>query len=327
MVKLSIIVPVYNVERYLDECIQSIISQTLSEYELILVDDGSVDKSGVICDQYQEKYDDLIRVIHKANGGLSSARSAGLAIANGKYIAFIDSDDRISVDSLCAILHWIDSTSADLCFMQAIKFYPDGKKVPLGDNIIRSCLLNRSKSEAIKHLSTRPKFPGSACTKLYKSEFLRKKNIVFPNDKRTSEDLGFVLDCIINADIYDALEIPYYEYRQGRKESITHSNTLKGFWDHALFVNESKEKIGVFSEVNEFYIPLLSFVAYEYVLMIYMYEKLSKAEKKETYGYLKANREIMKYAQTKKLRIINMFLIVFGIRITSKLLSYYMKLR
>ena len=91
---LSIIVPVYNVEKYIERCIKSILNQSFTNFELILVDDGSPDNCGKICDEYKKK-DSRIKVIHKKNGGLSDARNAGLNIATGKYIGFVDSDDII----------------------------------------------------------------------------------------------------------------------------------------------------------------------------------------------------------------------------------------
>ena len=97
MPKISIIVPVYNVEKYLRKCVDSILNQTFKDFELILVDDGSTDSSGKICDEYNLK-DNRIKVIHKENGGLSSARNAGLDIAQGEYIGFVDSDDWIELD-------------------------------------------------------------------------------------------------------------------------------------------------------------------------------------------------------------------------------------
>ena len=97
MPKISIIVPVYNVEKYLRKCVDSILNQTFKDFELILVDDGSIDTSGKICDEYNLK-DNRIKVIHKENGGLSSARNAGLDIAQGEYIGFVDSDDWIELD-------------------------------------------------------------------------------------------------------------------------------------------------------------------------------------------------------------------------------------
>ena len=94
---ISVIVPIYNVEKYLIKCIESIINQTYKDLEIILVDDGSTDSSGKICDEFATK-DNRIKVIHKKNGGLSSARNIGLDICKGNYISFIDSDDYIELD-------------------------------------------------------------------------------------------------------------------------------------------------------------------------------------------------------------------------------------
>ena len=93
---ISVIIPVYNVEKYLKKCLDSVINQTYKNLEIILVDDGSSDKSGLICDEYT-KLDKRIKVVHKKNEGLSSARNTGLDIAKGKYISFIDSDDFVSI--------------------------------------------------------------------------------------------------------------------------------------------------------------------------------------------------------------------------------------
>ena len=98
MPKVSVIVPVYNAEKYLSECVDSILAQTLRDIEVLLVDDGSTDGSPVLCDNYAKK-DPRIKVIHKANGGVSSARNMGLSIASGDYFAFVDSDDIIDKNS------------------------------------------------------------------------------------------------------------------------------------------------------------------------------------------------------------------------------------
>ena len=97
--KLSVIVPVYNVEQYLERCVQSIVAQNLTDYEIILVDDGSTDTSGVLCDELQRLFDN-IRVIHQSNGGLSAARNTGLSVAQGRYITFVDSDDELYPNTL-----------------------------------------------------------------------------------------------------------------------------------------------------------------------------------------------------------------------------------
>lgn len=112
-VVISVIVPVYNVEKYLSQCIESILNQTFNNWELILIDDGSTDNSGEICDEYATK-DNRIRVIHKENGGISSARNTGLNATKGDYIAFVDSDDYIAMDMFEKMLDIAIKTNADM---------------------------------------------------------------------------------------------------------------------------------------------------------------------------------------------------------------------
>lgn len=116
---ISIIIPVYNVERYLRECIDSIIAQTYKNLEIILVDDGSSDKSGEICDEYSKK-DSRIKVIYKKNGGLSDARNVALDIAKGDYIGFIDSDDYIEKDMFQILYNLAEEYNAEI---SSISFY------------------------------------------------------------------------------------------------------------------------------------------------------------------------------------------------------------
>ena len=116
---ISVIVPVYNVEPYLRECIDSILSQTYRDFELILVDDGSPDNCGAICDEYAEK-DTRIRVIHQENGGLSAARNAGLDIARGEYVTFVDSDDKVSSRYLECLYKMLINNEADVSTCRAL---------------------------------------------------------------------------------------------------------------------------------------------------------------------------------------------------------------
>src|SRR5699024_8688641 len=113
MLKISVIVPVYNAEKYLHRCIKSILDQTYKNLEIILVDDGSIDTSGKICDYYDHK-DERIKVIHKENGGQSSARNTGLTIASGDYVSFVDSDDWIVEDIYEYCINLIKTTNCDV---------------------------------------------------------------------------------------------------------------------------------------------------------------------------------------------------------------------
>lgn len=126
MPKISIIVPVYNVEKYLEKCVRSILAQTFTDFELILVDDGSPDSSGAMCDQFAEQ-DQRVKVIHKENGGLSDARNAGIEIATGEYLGFVDSDDYIADDMYELLYTNIVKEDADLSICGIYDVY-EGKE-------------------------------------------------------------------------------------------------------------------------------------------------------------------------------------------------------
>ena len=122
MSRISVIVPVYNVEKYLCKCVDSILVQSYTNFELLLIDDGSTDSSGLICDEYAAK-DLRVRVFHKQNGGLSSARNVGISIAMGEYVIFVDSDDYWTSSSVldkllvCAIQNDADIVRGELCYV------------------------------------------------------------------------------------------------------------------------------------------------------------------------------------------------------------------
>lgn len=326
---LSIIIPVYNVEKYIEECLNSISKQINEFCEVILVDDGSTDSSAKFCDTFCENNCKYCKVIHKTNGGLSSARNSGLKIAVGKYIAFIDSDDRIASNSITLITEWIKNTNsnADICFMKAVKFYENNKIVDMGDKINYLDIHEINKDDVISFLSTRPKFPGSACTKLFKREFLTKNNLYFEEQKRTNEDLGFTIDCIIKAESYEALDFPYYEYRQNRKGSITASNREKLFWSIATFVTEYKEKIHKYGNENRNYLKLMTFVTYEYLMLFIIYSNLNGGKKNDAYKYLKNNIILLHFSIPIKQKISSVVIYILGIRLSSIFMRSYITLR
>lgn len=121
---ISIVIPVYNVEKYLAECVDSVLGQTYQDYEIILVDDGATDSSGAMCDEYAQK-DARIRVIHQPNGGLSAARNAGLSAASGEYIYFLDSDDYIEPTTLVDLVSVAAQEQADVVFFDGYVFFDE----------------------------------------------------------------------------------------------------------------------------------------------------------------------------------------------------------
>lgn len=214
---VSIVIPVYNVENYLKDCVNSVLQQTYSNIEVILVDDGSTDESGELCDALQEKSGKII-VIHKKNGGLSDARNCGIDRANGKYICFVDSDDLIANDYVESMKkHMGEEVRISACGY--CHYYDSGKKVRINfDNICRYY----KEVEAQKYLNIIGYFNVSACNKLF--EKMLFDGIRFPVGKK-SEDWYVMYKLIEKAGgIYYNSDIKYY-YRQ-RKGSITKSTKV-----------------------------------------------------------------------------------------------------
>lgn len=324
---LSIIIPVYNVESYLGECLDSILCQTTDECELVLVDDGSTDSSAEICERYAF-HNSIIKVIHKINGGLSSARNAGLAVAKGEYVSFVDSDDKIHSGSLPILLEWIRTESADLCFLRAEKLFPGGKLVDLNEGIIGDELKGKPKEIAIAHLATRPKYPGCAWAKLFRRAFLSEHDLHFPYDRRYSEDLGFLRDCILCVERFDALDVLFYQYRQSRKGSITQKASTKNFYDLLLFISESAEKLTVDGKAKDSISQsVMSFVAYEYFVLLLTYYSIPKMDKPGALEKLSEYRWVLSYAQSARIRGISCLCNVVGVRFMAFLAMVYRKIQ
>ena len=161
--RISVVVPVYKVEDYLDDCVRSIINQTHSDLEIILVDDGSPDKCPEICEEWAKK-DNRIKVIHKKNGGLSDARNAGIDIATGQYLAFVDSDDWIRPEMYEKMLLALKKESADFCSCSIHCFYEDGRESSFG---YKGYIVAGSE-KMLEMLYKDTNFPVSAFNKLYK---------------------------------------------------------------------------------------------------------------------------------------------------------------
>lgn len=166
---VSIIVPVYNVEKYIDKCIQSILNQTFQDYEVILVDDGSTDNSGKVCDTY--RLDSKIKVIHKENGGLSDARNVGLDVCRGDYVLFIDSDDYVKDDYVETLVNIAHSADADLVISHYINVYEE--KLPESEDVNKTFQLI-TKSECYRRMLLQNGIDVSSVAKLYRSTILKK---------------------------------------------------------------------------------------------------------------------------------------------------------
>lgn len=211
--KISIIVPIFNVEKYLDKCVASIINQTYTNLEIILVDDGSPDNCPKICDKWAET-DNRIKVIHKSNGGLSDARNAGLSVATGEYIAFVDSDDYIETDMYEKLLSVIINTSSDISVCNLRHVHDNASITPC--NTINTELITEYTTEEAMSALIDDKIRQVVWNKLYKTEII--KDIMFDVGKY-HEDEFWSYKAIGAAKKIATIDYTGYNYLQ-RSDSI-----------------------------------------------------------------------------------------------------------
>lgn len=210
MQKVSIIVPVYNVERYINRCINSILVQTYTEFELILIDDGSPDNCGEICEAFA-RMDERVCCIHQKNIGLSGARNSGLDKATGNYICFVDSDDAVHEDFLRTLVETIESHNADIASCGRVDVYDES--LPKGEAII-NYTIEFNQHEAMRHLVENKVFYQTVWDKIYTRKAIG--NIRFPVGK-LHEDEFFTWKVLLNSEKIITVDAPlyYYYHRSG----------------------------------------------------------------------------------------------------------------
>lgn len=308
--KISIIIPVYNVEKYLRRCLNSIINQTYKDIEIILVDDGSTDNSGKICDEYKEK-DNRIVVIHKENGGLSDARNAGIDIAKGKYIGFIDSDDFADIRMYEILYNNLKNTDSDLSICNLYQF-SDEKEVYGTEDNEKITIYN--KKEFFENMYNDPLNFVVAWNKLYKKEIF--DNIRYPKGRVVEDSavLHYIIDKCEKIVITN-LELIYYFYRN---DSILHNpkynliDELDFVYDRACYLKKNGY-IEAYNKTIENYIDRFIFIHenfYDNNLKDNIYKKYKKIMKEFLKDY--------KYSSFKKK-------IKYKIFNTSLNFYYYMK--
>lgn len=185
---ISIIIPIYNTEKYLKKCIESILNQTFEEFELLLINDGSTDGCGKICDEFALQ-DDRIKVFHKQNGGESSARNDGLKKANGKWVGFVDSDDICEKNMFEVLYENALNHGADISVCGINSTFIDNLPYKKNDDFTVKKL---NQNQAIKSIFTNIEFASSVCNKIYKKDTILKNNIFFYEDIIDGEDLFFL---------------------------------------------------------------------------------------------------------------------------------------
>ncbi len=236
---ISIIVPVYNVEKYLRECVDSICGQTGIKSEIILIDDGSTDGSGKICDEYAQRYSN-VKAVHKENGGLVSARNAGLEVMTGEYVGFIDSDDYIEKDMYAVLLQALLRTGSDIacCGWNRVVDDGNGFQIQKEGGIEKETVF--TSLEAINSLFLNSGMTYSACDKLFKAELF--KNNRFPSENLPSEDIPCIYQIIksVRQIVHTGMKKYYYRVVM---TSITRKEFTSRNMSTVYYMNQIYEEV------------------------------------------------------------------------------------
>ena len=245
---ISVIVPVYNCEKYLGQCVDSILSQTYENIELILVDDGSTDGSPGICDDYRSR-DARVKVIHKANGGVSSTRNRGIEEASGKYIVFCDSDDWVEEDMIEHMYEPMVKYGVGLIYTGFCK-YSEKMGYNLSNHRLTgswSVLLTSREKIALLFGVPRTSLTAvSVWAKMYRADIIKENNIRFPEDVKYEED------CVFNTQYYrhinNAIALPDIDYHYRQLDvGLSRNYSVEGF---RFLVNGYNERIKLYNEIG-----------------------------------------------------------------------------
>lgn len=307
----SIIVPVYQTEKYIEQCIESVLQQDLDDYELILVNDGSTDGSPVICDQYASQ-SGKICVIHKKNGGLSDARNTGIRIASGKYLLFLDSDD-FWEDSqfLRKLKNRIEHQDCDVMNFHYKYFYEaENQYRDFFPYFEEERLLEMDADQRFLYLVDKNQYIASACNKAVLRELILQNNLYF-RVGITSEDIEWCARLASCSKKMGGCNLDAYCYRQ-REESITH--TVK-----AENIDMLRKNIRVCirygklpGRSRQYKEAYFVYTAYQYGTLLFHINHLEKKERNEQRKRAEPYRYLLRYGNNKKIVLLRVFSRLFG---------------
>lgn len=258
--KVSVVIPVYNTAEYLPECLESVINQTLKEIEIICIDDGSTDESPSILAEYASR-DGRIKIIHKQNGGLVSARKVGVLAANGAYVAYVDSDDWIEADMYEQLFRLAVQYGVD---MVTCGFFLEGNYTTTYMDTVSQGLYNEEsmrqlRNNAIYYLDKRSSgLKASLCYKLFKTKLIQNSQCKIPDEITMAEDKMCLLTALLDCSSVYVYHRPFYHYRI-RTNSIVHTGSeeyllkvyavyryLKGLYQHKLFTKDMRKQSEIY---------------------------------------------------------------------------------
>lgn len=313
MIKFSIIVPVYNVENYLGRCVESILGQSFSDYELLLINDGSTDQSGLICDQIAESNKN-IKVTHKENGGLSEARNAGLGIARGEYIIFVDSDDYIELGTLEKFnIELEKSGSPEVMITKSKTIYGNSDTRYMDKSMPVETIKKGNKGEIINWMFSYSNSLWPSVKYIVKRSFIESKNLRFAVGY-LHEDLDWTSKLFLYAKTFTVLDFYWYNHLMGRHESITTNKNPKRTLDVIKLVYDNINNV----HYNELDLKTRNVMFQRMVLSLFFslsdYKFYNQSEKRDVVEILKDKSTVFKYTSKFKHKVFINFCTLFGFK-------------
>lgn len=321
--KFSVILPIYNVEAFLVECIESILQQTYTDFELILVNDGSKDGSPAICDNYAKK-DAKIEVVHQANAGLSMARNNGLAVASGEYVVFIDSDDFITSSDFLQKLADKTKNNVDLVFFKYSRYIDESQTLCVCSFSYQNAIAETTMSGILQKLVDADAFYGMAWIKAVRRAVLIDNNIQFEKGL-LGEDTEWNYHLLMHTRSVDFIDESFLAYRQ-REGSISHSLKLKNFTDFIYVITKWSKPISQLED-DALKNALLGSLAKYYSNLLVVYMRVDDKGKKKYKSALNDLSWLLNYSRSKRPRMISKVYRVLGFDMTILMLNILDKVK
>ena len=321
---LSVVIPVYKVEDYLERCVNSVLSQDFRDLEVVLVDDGSPDRCPEICDEFARR-DERVRVIHKPNGGLSSARNAGIEVAKGEFIAFLDSDDQWAEGKLRPLMEDVMRDRPEMVLYLSYNLLPDGTLAErqYGDFFKnRWCYMNRM--DYYRQVIESGDFHESACTKIFKASFITENELLFKKGI-TGEDTEWMFRVLRVVKKIAISSIPLFTCTIGRTGSITNSISIRNVKDLISTINGSLDYYKSNSEADTKQYELAQ-CAYLWSSCLAFVSALPAADTRDLKPQLKAIGKQLDLNAHPKSRKVAKIYNVLGFEVTAKVLELYLRL-
>jgi glycosyltransferase involved in cell wall biosynthesis len=317
--KVSVIIPVYNVKPYLERCVKSVVGQTYQELEIILVDDGSKDGSGKLCDKLADS-DSRIKVVHQKNQGLSGARNTGIRQATGEYVVFLDSDDEwLLSDGLEKLL---SEDKTDIIAFKRVDIWNKNQRVLCADYDTAAIAKMPDTQAVFSYLVTTQQLQISACFLLVRRQMLLDHDILFPIGL-LSEDIYWSMLLWQHIQTVRFTNLNFYGYYH-REASITTTATIRSYHSYDQIFTYWKAQC---DEGCKNATAIRAFMANMWVSRGYAYHSMADNDKPEALRILQKHIDLLNYSQTPKSKRVRRMVPLIGVKNTAAVLGWYWRLR